>query len=273
MKKITQNFYQVKANKAVHRWFIALCLGVVFCMGVIGQANAQSRIYFTQYAPAPAAPAVGTASWTATNCAYAATTASTPWLSFDNVNYPHSYVTSSSSGFVTLNFSTPLTLTASGSSKGKIIVHWGSVSSRRLDMSINGAAVVNIDPALSSANRSTVRTVTYDLPAGTPDITSIKFISSGGGAVNVFDVEIQTYDSLSSDSFKVDSSADVYSNGSQVFVSNVKSNTTVAVYSVSGALVKTLETSSDVSFDLNPGVYVVKAKSAEGEKSVKILVK
>ena len=64
----------------------------------------------------------------------------------------------------------------------------------------------------------------------------------------------------------------VYSNGTQVFVSNVKSSTQINVYSVTGALVKSLKTDSDTSFDLNKGIYIVNAKSADGEKSVKVIV-
>jgi hypothetical protein len=82
-----------------------------------------------------------------------------------------------------------------------------------------------------------------------------------------------TYVPLSTGDFKAESISNVYANGSQVYVSNVKSNTTVTVYSLTGALVKTVETTSDASFNLESGVYVAKVKSAEGEKSVKLLVK
>lgn len=77
---------------------------------------------------------------------------------------------------------------------------------------------------------------------------------------------------LSTDSFSTDSLATVYSNGNQVTISSVKSPTTISVYSVSGALVKKVETSSDTSFNLAAGVYVAKVKSSEGEKSVKLLI-
>lgn len=82
-----------------------------------------------------------------------------------------------------------------------------------------------------------------------------------------------TYDPLSTGSFNADSSVSVYADGNQVFISNVKSNTTVNVYSLTGALVRTIEVASDASFNLESGVYIAKVKSAEGEKSVKLLVK
>lgn len=72
--------------------------------------------------------------------------------------------------------------------------------------------------------------------------------------------------------FNADAASNVFSNGKEVFVSNVKSSTQIEVYSVTGALVKSLQTDADTSFSLNSGLYVVKAKSAEGSKSVKVVV-
>lgn len=72
--------------------------------------------------------------------------------------------------------------------------------------------------------------------------------------------------------FHADAASNVYSNGKSVFVSNVKSDTQVDVYGISGALVKSFKTGADTSFDLNTGLYVVKSKSAEGEKTAKVLV-
>ena len=72
--------------------------------------------------------------------------------------------------------------------------------------------------------------------------------------------------------FQADAASNIYSNGKLVFVSNVKSDTQVDVYGISGVLVKSFTTGSDTSFDLNTGIYVVKSKSAEGEKSAKVLV-
>ena len=41
---------------------------------------------------------------------------------------------------------------------------------------------------------------------------------------------------------------------------------------MTGALVKSVKASENTSFELQSGVYIVNAKSAEGEKSVKVLV-
>ena len=65
----------------------------------------------------------------------------------------------------------------------------------------------------------------------------------------------------------------VHAADNRIYVSNVKSSTQVEVYSMTGSLVKSLKTESDTNFDLKTGVYIVNAKSAEGTKSVKVIVK
>lgn len=64
------------------------------------------------------------------------------------------------------------------------------------------------------------------------------------------------------DDFNTETASNVYSNGNQVYVSNVKSKTAVSVYSIGGALIKTLETSEDTAFALETGIWIVKIKSA-----------
>ncbi len=102
--------------------------------------------------------------------------------------------------------------------------------------------------------------------SGAANIDPVYFALTTSG--NYIDVLV-----LGTNDFKAESSSNVYANGNQIFVSNVKSNTTVTVYSLTGALVKTVETTADASFNLESGIYVVKVKSAESEKSVKLLVK
>lgn len=95
-----------------------------------------------------------------------------------------------------------------------------------------------------------------------------------GDSVNLYKIEVSGAGAATLDTkefFKEDV-ASVFSNGKLVFVSNVKSDTKVDVYGISGVLVKSFTTGSDTSFDLNTGVYVVKSKSAEGEKTAKVLV-
>lgn len=95
-----------------------------------------------------------------------------------------------------------------------------------------------------------------------------------GDSVNLYKMEVSGVgiSTLGTNEFSTEDVASVFSNGKLVFVSDVKSDTKVDVYGISGVLVKSFTTGSDTSFDLNTGIYVVKSKSAEGEKSAKILV-
>ncbi|MGY5356154.1 T9SS type A sorting domain-containing protein [Wenyingzhuangia sp. IMCC45467] len=65
--------------------------------------------------------------------------------------------------------------------------------------------------------------------------------------------------------------ANIYTVGNTVSVSNITEVTEIEVYSITGALVKSLSTKADTSFNLNPGVWIATLKTAEGQKSVKIL--
>jgi exo-poly-alpha-galacturonosidase len=45
----------------------------------------------------------------------------------------------------------------------------------------------------------------------------------------------------------------------------------VAVYSITGAKVKTFKTNQDVDFEFQNGVWIVVIKAADGQKSVKVI--
>lgn len=61
--------------------------------------------------------------------------------------------------------------------------------------------------------------------------------------------------------------------GNRVYVSNVTSSTEVKIYSITGALVKEFKTNSDTDFAFKSGLWIATVKTAEGQKSVKLLVK
>jgi hypothetical protein len=77
---------------------------------------------------------------------------------------------------------------------------------------------------------------------------------------------------LANKSFQKELDITVYAKQNKIFLSNLKSKTQVNVYNVLGSLVKTAQVDADSSLDINSGVYIVNAKSAEGEKSVKVIV-
>lgn len=65
---------------------------------------------------------------------------------------------------------------------------------------------------------------------------------------------------------------DVQAVGNRIYVSNVKSSTEVKIYAITGALVKEFKTSSDMDFTFKSGLYIATVKTAEGQKSVKLLL-
>lgn len=59
----------------------------------------------------------------------------------------------------------------------------------------------------------------------------------------------------------------------RVIVSNVQLETEIKIYSITGALVKTINTNEDLEFNLNTGLWLANVTTAEGQKSVKLLVR
>ncbi|MEL0456434.1 T9SS type A sorting domain-containing protein [Flavobacteriaceae bacterium SZ-1-7] len=68
-------------------------------------------------------------------------------------------------------------------------------------------------------------------------------------------------------------SSNVRAIGNRIYVSDVKSSTEINIYSISGALVKSFKTNSDVDFNFNTGLWIATVKTYEGAKAVKLLVK
>ena len=118
---------------------------------------------------------------------------------------------------------------------------------------------------------------------GAPVIVEASAIAAGkyyvycDNGINIYKIEVTgatvNTHALSTNNFQKESDVVVYANDGKIFLSNIKSSTNVEVYSVLGALVKSAKAEADTSLDINAGVYIVKAKSAEGEKSVKVIVK
>lgn len=67
------------------------------------------------------------------------------------------------------------------------------------------------------------------------------------------------------------SSVNVLGYKNRIAVSNVKSETSVAIYSIAGAKIKSFKTSQDTDFEFQNGVWIVLIKAADGQKSVKVI--
>lgn len=61
--------------------------------------------------------------------------------------------------------------------------------------------------------------------------------------------------------------------GKNVSISNVTALTEVKIYSVTGVLAKAIEVSDDTNFNLSTGIWIATLKTAQGAKSVKLLVR
>ncbi|WP_162880197.1 T9SS type A sorting domain-containing protein [Mariniflexile rhizosphaerae] len=68
-------------------------------------------------------------------------------------------------------------------------------------------------------------------------------------------------------------SSNIHAVGSRIYVSDVKSSTEIKIYSITGALVKSIQAGNDIDFDFKSGLWIATLKTSEGEKSVKLLVK
>lgn len=104
------------------------------------------------------------------------------------------------------------------------------------------------------------------------------YVYGDGAASNLYKVVVSGANVTTGDVAGVDenqflASANVFSAGKLVYVSNVISHTQLDIYSMTGALVKSVHTDEDMSLDfLTAGLYIANVKSAEGQKSVKLLV-
>lgn len=123
-----------------------------------------------------------------------------------------------------------------------------------------------IDNSGNRASWSTVLT-TPTLTDGT-DITTFNFTKGGDN----WD-PIPELIALGIDDFKIGtSSVKVCSYQNKIHVTHVKSNTQIKVYSITGALTKSLQTKKDISFDFTQGLWIVTINDDLGKKAVKLIV-
>ncbi len=149
-----------------------ILLGLLCSVGNVWAVD----IYSTDVKATPETPA------TATSATGSFATTALSWAS----DYAYSFKTSGSAGYYTLNFSPALSLTAYTNVKVK--VYWGAENNRPLNISVNGGSNTKIDEVTESGQRSKVRDAEGSISV--TSLTSIKFVSSGGGAVAFFRVEI-----------------------------------------------------------------------------------
>ncbi|NDP28215.1 MAG: T9SS type A sorting domain-containing protein [Flavobacterium sp.] len=127
----------------------------------------------------------------------------------------------------------------------------------------------------------------YNATAATSEMRQSKLTADVAGAYTIGDYvgKMETYriydadvnaainlSALSTNNFDKGASLDIFSIKNQVYVSNIISATQINVYSITGSLVKSVKAAGNANFELSTGIYIVNAKSADGEKSVKLIV-
>ncbi|MEL1254922.1 T9SS type A sorting domain-containing protein [Flavobacterium sp. DGU38] len=161
-----------------------------------------------------------------------------------------------------------LYFTVAGSGKVKVWFRSGSNSATRTITVSDGTTVLGSASSVPTGSPLSAPGVILEVP-----YTNVngKIYIYNDAACYIYKIEVIP-NSLGTDSFQKKSSVIVFGNDGKINVENVTAATKVSVYNITGALVRSTETSEDVSLSVNSGVYIVKAKSAEGEKSVKVLV-
>ena len=129
--------------------------------------------------------------------------------------------------------------------------------------------VSGVDNSASRASWSKILS-TPTLTDGT-EITTFNFTKGSDG----WDPIPALLSNGSSTGFKTEKQSNVklHSADNVLFVSNVNADTRIDIYGVNGKLFVSNKISEDANFQLNRGLWIVKASSAEGLKTAKILIK
>lgn len=146
---------------------------------------------------------------------------------------------------------------------GGIDGKFDSVNSDEIDLNTNGVWQL-IDYTFTTGSAPTNGFVSFnssDTAGGAPIATE----------TYIDNLELYRTDILGLNDVSSVVSTNVNAVGSKIFVSNVKSSTEVSVYGITGALVKSFKTDTDTDFDFKSGLWIVKIKTIDGEKSVKLI--
>lgn len=168
--------------------------------------------------------------------------------------------------------------TVNGACTLKVWFKTGSNGSTRTIFCTNGTTLLGSassnDSATGGTNADTV-ILSTNISAAAAAVGKIYIY--GDQSNNLYKIEVTgatvNTPALGLNNFELNA-VNVFSNGKQINVLNVTSETQVNVYNLTGSLVKSFATSSDTNFELlNSGLYIVNVNSAEGQKSVKVIVK
>ena len=119
---------------------------------------------------------------------------------------------------------------------------------------------------------------------GTNDDYAIVTVNSTGSGMvyiyglesnNLYKVEVSPASAIGTTTLSVDAESLVTTNvkaaGERVFVYNVELETEINIFSLTGALVKQIKTSTNTDFSMKAGLWIARIKTDKGEKSIKLL--
>lgn len=154
-----------------------------------------------------------------------------------------------------------------------VTIYWKS--------NLTAAGNLTVTPAAGS---SLPVTLAYNATTATSEMRTSKLTADVAGnytigdypgkmeTYRIYDTDVNAGINLSAEGFEKDASLDVFSIKNQVYVSNIKFDTQINVYSITGSLIKSVKAAGNTNFELTKGIYIVNAKSVDGEKSVKVIV-
>jgi exo-poly-alpha-galacturonosidase len=157
-------------------------------------------------------------------------------------------------GSVGLSLISPVGWTSSLGGESLMMYEYGTIE--------NASGIDN------SGNRASWSTVlSTPILSDTTPITTFNFTKGSDNWDPISDLN-----SLSVNDFNDSKSmVRVMAYNNQVYITNVTSKTKVDIYSITGALVKSLETNIDTNFNFKNGLWIVTIKDANGQKVVKLV--
>jgi len=157
----------------------------------------------------------------------------------------------------------------------KVWFKTGSNGTARKVMCTNGVELLGSGTSIGGATPVDLVIFTANISTAQAAVGKI-YIYGDTASSNLYKVEVTGANvvtpALATKVFQKELDITVYAKNNKIFLSNLKSRTQINVYNLLGALVKTTQAEADTSLDINSGIYLVNAKSADGEKSVKVIV-
>ncbi len=165
--------------------------------------------------------------------------------------------------------------TVDGACTVKVWFKTGSNGSARTVLCTNGTELLGSGTSIGGITPVDLVIFTANVSTAQAAVGKI-YIYGDTTSSNLYKIEVTganvTTPALATKSFQKELDITIYTKNNKIFLSNIKSSTKVNVYNVLGTLVKSAQVDADTILDINSGIYIVNAQSADGEKSVKVIV-